>query len=296
MWRVSRLTNMKPANSGVFFPLLAALSVLLGGGCKEAYRPEPPFEMAGDTVFFDTENWYVVGDQPYTSGDVPIFPFAYRIFNASFEGFLASTGSRIYQFERENQLDQRVLLLDLNKQPGDTLFKYSDFHYYLVLDRRPAPEIGDEVWYILRRLRIGTKPQRERAVWAISPKKGILAVANYDIDSFDGQVTLDMVGQPEYFTDPELVRLIKYYDNNLTWCIDRERSVIYEFDKIRSQLKSRNYKQGENLYEYQFNQTNTRELIDFRIELERDAVKLVAGDSCFYFTQQLELMRSGACK
>ena len=274
--------------------ILLGLSILTG--CEEDFSADPPFGGVTDTTYLDDDNWYYIGPEPQLAeSGAPLFPFSYRIFSASFEGFLATTSNRIYQLEENADLERRVILLDQEKNTGDTLFKYSDFHYFLVIDKRPAPQLDEPVWYILRRSRIGMKTQRERSLWVISPSHGILAVANYDIDPLDGQVTLDMVGEPEYFTDPELIRRIKYYDNNHTWRIDRDKGIIYEFDKLRAVLKSRNFREGEDLFSYQFGRTNTRELIDFRIDLEKDLIKLVAGDSCFYFTEELELLRSGSC-
>lgn len=287
---------MNPSYTGPGTVIFLLFWLLVSTGCEEDFSATPPFGGLVDTTYLDDDNWYYIGAEPALSeSDAPLFPFSYRIFSASFEGFLATTSTRIYQLEENADLQRRVILLDTEKNTGDTLFKYSDFHYFLVIDKRPAPRLDEPVWYILRRSRIGMKTQRERSLWVIAPRHGILAVANYDIDPLDGQVTLDMVGEPDYFTDPELIRRIKYYDNNHTWRIDRDRGIIYEFDKLRATLKSRNFREGEDLYEYRFGRTNTRELIDFRIDLEQNLIKLVAGDSCFYFTDELELLRSGNC-
>ncbi|RMG70812.1 MAG: hypothetical protein D6722_08070 [Bacteroidetes bacterium] len=287
---------MKASLQGSFLVIIALCGLLAVVGCEEDFVADPPFGGLTDTTYLDEDNWYYIGAQPQVSErGVSLFPFSYRMFSSSFEGFLATTPTRVYQIEENADLTRRVLLLDSEKAPGDTLFKYSDFHYFLVIDKRPSPQVNGPVWYILRRSRIGMKTQRERSLWVMSPDHGILAVANFDIDMLSGQVTLDMVGEPEYFTDPDLIRRIKYYDNNHTWRIDRDKGVIYEFDKLRSVIKSRNFREGEDLYSYRFAHTNTRDLTDFRIELGQDMVKLVAGDSCFYFTEELELLRSGNC-
>ncbi|MEM7656472.1 MAG: hypothetical protein AAF399_10120 [Bacteroidota bacterium] len=269
-----------------FFLLLA---------CQEDYQETAPFPQIQDTTFLEVDNWYYLGQDPLEVGNALAFPFAYEIFEEEFEGYLLSTPTRVYQIASGQDLDQRITLLDTESQPGDTLSKRSSLQYHLLIDKQRSTSGNSDVYFILRRSRIGIKTQRERSLWVISPEEGILAVAKYDIDPLVGQVTMDMLGDYAYFRGEELIDLIKYYDNHITWLIDREREIIYEFHKLRATLKSRNFKQGEDLFEYQFNQTRTQDWVDFRLKLERDQVRLTAGDSCFFFTDQLELIRSGIC-
>ena len=221
--------------------------------------------------------------------------FPYQVFETAFDGFLVNGTSKIYSFGIDETIEQKAVFLDKEKVPGDTLHKFSPFRYHLLIDVKRDEKTQDEVYYVLRRSKIGVRRFRERSLWVISPSKGILGVANYDIGYTDGQVTLDMIGDPDYFRDPQLIRKIKYYDNDITWLVDRDRHIIYEFDKNKAVLKSRDFKAGEDLYEYQFNKANTRELIDFRIKLENSSIKLIAGDSCFFFTESLELQKSASC-
>jgi hypothetical protein len=274
--------------------LLCCLFLLLA--CQEDYQGSAPFPQIQDTTFLEVDNWYFLGQDPIELGSALAFPFSYQIFEEEFDGYLLSTPTRIYQLSAGQDLSQRRLLLDTESQPGDTLNKRSPLQYHLLIDKQRSNSGNSEVFFILRRSRIGIKTQRERSLWVISPQEGILAVAKYDIDPLVGQVTMDMLGDYAYFRGEELIDLIKYYDNHVTWLIDREREIIYEFHKLRSTLKSRNFKQGEDLFEYRFNQTSTQDWVDFRLKLEGDQIRLTAGDSCFFFSEQLELIRSSTCQ
>lgn len=268
---------------------------LLLSACEEALLETAPFTAVSDTVYMDIDNWFYVDPQPAQQEGVAIFPFSYQIFGRRYDGFLASSDERIYVFEVDETLEERKVMLDKTLLPGDTVYKSSNFRYHLLLDKRRDPKDGSEIHYILRRSRIGMKSTRERSLWVISPSRGILAVANYDIGSTDGQVTLDMVGDPQYFRDPELIPQIKLFDYDATWLVDGERNLIYEFNKTEGLLKSRNYQKAEDLYSYQFRGSNTRDWVDFRIQQENNLIKLIADDSCYYFTEELELQRSTTC-
>lgn len=275
----------------------ALFLALFSQGCEEEFSTEPPFETVGDTIFLDVENWYYINAQPSQMGQTLVYPFTYKVFGDSYDGFLVKSSSRVYSFTKDEKLDDRTIFLDVAKSPGDTLFKYSEFRYHMIIDQKRDDRIGDDVYYVLRRSRIGVKRFRERSLWVLSPKYGILAVAKYDIGPTDGRVTLDMIGDPDYFGDPSLIKKIKYYDHDVTWMVDRDRNIIYEFDKHKAILKSRDFKAAEDLYSYQFNKTNTEELIDFSIQLDNNnSIKLVAGDSCFFFSETLDLLRSTSCK
>ncbi|MEZ4828215.1 MAG: hypothetical protein R3C61_18300 [Bacteroidia bacterium] len=277
------------------FILPGMSALLLTVGCGEDFVEEPPFTAVSDTVFLDVDAWYYVGREPSQIDGVLAYPFSYQIFETFFDGFLLNAENRVYTLGIDDKIDERALFLDTRTQPGDTLYKNSAFRYNLVIDVKRDEKTGEEVFYILRRSKIGVRRIRERAIWVISPTHGILAVADFSIGYTDGQVTLNMVGDPDYFRDPQLINKIKYYDNDITWLVDQDRHVIYEFDKYKAVLKSRDFQAGEDLYEYKFNKINTRELIDFRIKLENNSIKLIAGDSCFYFSDLLELLRSTSC-
>lgn len=264
-------------------------------GCGEEFLETPPFPEVQDTVRLDLDNWYHVTQQPREIDGFLAFPFSYLIFDKPFEGYLVNSATRIYMLDPGGDMEERITLLDTDLVPGDTLHKFTEFNYHLVIDRKADPNGDGEIFYILRRSRIRMKTHRERSIWAISPQRGILSIANYDIDPLLGQVTLDMLGESSYFRDPKLIDIIKYYDHNRVYMVDRERNVIYEFDKILGTLKSRNYEQREDLFEYRFNRTNTKELIDFRIRIDKHNIKLIAEDSCFYFSEELDLLRSGLC-
>lgn len=264
-------------------------------GCGEEYLEEPPFSNVNDTIFLDVDDWYYIGTEPSQIEGVLAYPFSYQIFETFFEGFLINTSERIYSLEMDENLRARAVFFDENISAGDTLYKYSSFRYHLVIDVKRDEKTGDEIFYILKRSKIGVKRIRERSLWVISRNHGILGVANYNIGYTDGQVTLNMIGDPDYFSDTQLINKIKYYDNDITWLVDQDRHIIYEFDKNKALLKSRDFRAGEDLYEFQFQGTNTRELIDFRITLENNSIKLIAGDSCFFFSESLELQRSASC-
>lgn len=265
------------------------------GSCGEDFLETAPFQDVTDTVQLDLDNWYHISQQPREMNGILAFPFSYFIFDKQFEGYLVNSATKVYVLDPGGNMDSRVALLDTDLLPGDTLHKFTEFNYHLVIDRQADPTGEEEVFYILRRSRIKIRAHRERSIWVISPDRGILAVANYDIDPLLGQVSLDMLGESSYFRDPGLVDLIKYYDHNRVWMVDRERNVIYEFDKLLGSLKSRNYEKKEDLYEYRFNRANTKELIDFRIRIDKHAIQLIAEDSCFYFSEELDLLKSSLC-
>ncbi|MCB0852590.1 MAG: hypothetical protein KDD63_10220, partial [Bacteroidetes bacterium] len=264
-------------------------------GCGEDYINEPPFEVKKDTVFLDVDDWYYFSQQPNKMGGLSVYPFSYQIFETAFDGFLVNAESKIYSIGIDETLDNKAVFLDVNKMPGDTLHKFSAFRYHLLIDVKRDEKTQGTIYYVLRRSKIGVKRLRERSIWVISPEMGILGVANYNIGYTDGQVTLDIIGDPDYFKEPELIRKIKYYDHDVTWLVDRDRHIIYEFNKHKALLSSRDFKAQEDLYEYKFDKANTLGLIDFRIKMENNMIKLVAGDSCFFFTESLELQRSASC-
>lgn len=269
--------------------------MLLSWGCGESFSEQAPFSQVDDTVRLDYNNWYFLGSRPQKIGEAHVFPFSYRLLGSSFDGFLAYNPPRVYILAAGEDLSQRALLFDPRLQPGDTIHKYSQFQYHLLLDRRVAAS-GEEVFYLLRRSRIGIKNFRERSIWAVSMEKGLLAAAAFSIGTNDGAVSFEsIIGESAYFRDPELIRRIQYYDYDVSSFVDRDRNLIYGFDKFKGTLKSRDYKAAADLYEYAFDKNFTRELTDFRIQLRNGQLELQAGDSCFYFTPELELQRSGRC-
>jgi hypothetical protein len=275
---------------------LIALS-LLGGGCGEDFERVPPFSTAQDTVHLDANNWFYFNPTPSSADDVPVYPFSYRIFDNQFTGFLAKAGPRIYVIDQEANLDDRYPLLDTRLDPGDTLHKFTDFRYLLLLDRRQDDLTGEEVFFLLRRTLIGMRSRRESSIWVVSPKAGIVAAADYRIDASTGLVIFDqIVGEPSYFDAQGLVFKLKAIDHHTAMVVDRERNLIYKFDKLSGKLISRNFNERRDLYETQLDSKRTRQLIDFRLQLEDNMVKLVAGDSCLSFTQQLKLTHQGPCQ
>ncbi|TAE47597.1 MAG: hypothetical protein EAZ89_17505 [Bacteroidetes bacterium] len=275
--------------------VLAIVWLCLLCSCGETYVETPPFDRLNDTIRISADNWYYLSGQADRVDGVAVFPFAYRIFGASMEGFLVNSPPRVYVYKDEESFDKRTVLLDTGLSPGDTVEKVSRFQYQILLDRKTDPVAGGEVFYILRRSLIGLKSFRERTIWVVSAQKGILAAASYDIGATDGIITLDISGDPDYFNSDDLKYKIKYYDYDQTSYVDRDRNLIYVFDKFKGSLKVRDFKATQDLYEYTFDKVNTRELVDFKLEMRENQIELRAGDSCFYFTPELDLTRSGPC-
>jgi hypothetical protein len=273
------------------------LLALLGGGCGEDFERKPPFSAVQDTVHLDANNWFYFNPNPSSADDVPVYPFSYRIFDNQFTGFLVSAGPRIYVLDQAANLDERYLLLDTRLTPGDTVHKFTAFRYLLLLDRRQDDLTGGEVFFLLRRTLIGMRSRRENAIWVLSPEAGIVAAADYRIDPSTGLLTFDqIVGEPSYFDAQGLVYKLKAIDHHTAMVVDRERNLIYKFDKQTGKLISRNFNERRDLYEIQLDPKRTRQLVDFHLQLEDNMVKLVAGDSCLSFTQQLKLTHQGPCQ
>ncbi|MFK7926415.1 MAG: hypothetical protein AB8H47_30990 [Bacteroidia bacterium] len=286
----------KPFRSYIASPILYALLLFFGlVACEEKYSQEPPFAQVQDTIFLDVENWFYFNPQPIIENKIAFFPFAYRIFDARFEGFLVNQEQAIFMVDREKDLKQKQMFLDIMSQPGDTISHYERFKYSLLIEREPHQD--EELFYILRRSRLGIERFRERAIWLVSPSKGIVGAANFDIGTSDGQVEMDIIGRSEPFRNPELIKTLKYYDYDATWLVDRDRRVIYEFDKFKGLLTSRDYQKREDLYQYSFSPSATKHLVNFQLKQDNQSntILLEAGDSCFYFTESLKLQRSGLC-
>lgn len=286
---------MNQSFQGYFFLVLTLLICLHQGGCDESFVNQPPFEQVQDTVFLDANNWYFFSPQAVVKDEVPMFPFSYQIFDLSGNGFLLKGNKQVYFLEYGKTLQEAHTLFDDQAAIGDTLNKFSDRHYHLLIDKKYNEKIDDEIYYVLRRSKKGVRTLEERSVWVISKKMGLLAVNNYEINSKSGVVTLDMVGESNYFRDSDFVRKIKYYDYDRAYHVDRERNIIYTFEKHMARLKSKNFEKGEELYEYRFKSNRMSELVNFRIESEKNTIKLVAGDSCYLFNDMLELEFSGLC-
>ncbi|MEM6347372.1 MAG: hypothetical protein AAF927_26010 [Bacteroidota bacterium] len=286
----------KSSLSYIASPILYTLLCLFGlVACEEEYSQEPPFPQVQDTIFLDLENWFYFNPNPIVEKEIAYFPFAYRIFDARFEGFLVNQEQAIYTVDREKNLGAKQLFLDNLSQPGDTISHFERFQYSLLIEREP--DQGEDLFYILRRSRLGIERFRERAIWLVSPSKGIVGAANFDIGTSDGQVEMDIIGRSEPFRNPELIKTLKYYDYDATWLVDPDRRVIYEFDKFKGLLTSRDYQKREDLYQYAFNPVSTKHLVNFQLKQDNQSrtILLEAGDSCFYFTESLNLQRSGLC-
>ncbi len=276
--------------------LILSLWGFLMTGCEEDFLSSPPFSMEQDTLYLEGNNFVSLSPEALISEGKPVFPFSYRLFNAQFEGFLLNAGDRVYAYGINENPEQRFLLFDQNLVPGDTIEKFSDFLYHLLLDRRQDDATAGEVYYLLRRRLIGMRSRRESMIWVISPQKGIIAAADYQIDPSTGEVSFaEIAGPPEYFDGQTLIQQLKFFDHTTTMVVDRERNLIYKFDKLNGLITSRDYSERVDLDQYQFRNTSTRSWYDFRLQIEGSTVKLINGDSCFYFTQQLELQRSGLC-
>jgi len=277
--------------------LLLSCAAPLLCSCGEEFIADAPFQQAQDSLYLDTENWFYFDQEPEYKDGAPIYPFSYRIFDKRFEGFLLNSPPRIYALEEGEDLDDRYVWLDTNLSSGDTIQKFSAFRYQILLDRRQDDRTQGEIFYILRRTKVGMRSKRENTIWVVSLSKGILAAANYQLDTSTGDVSFDqLVGEPEYFNGAPLIRKLKYVDYHISRVVDYERKLIYKFDKLKGLLTNRDFSERKDLYEFQLPPKTTREWIDFKLELEENMVKLTAGDSCFYFSQQLDLQRSGSCR
>ena len=274
---------------------LTAFLILAGAGCEENYLHEPPFGEIRDTTYLDTESWFYFDDKPVVSSNINFYPFSWQILESVGEGFLLKSAKRIFFVESPQALDDKVVFLDTDIEVGDTIYKYSGSQYHILINKQPDPYLNEQVYFVLRRSKKGVRRQEERSVWVVSTQKGILAVTNYDIDLRNGQVTLDMVGDDSYFREPSFITLLKLYDFDTAYQVDRDRNIIYEFNKQTGILKSKDFLARKDLYSYEFNQRSMSRLTEFSIELENNSVRLVAGDSCFVFSESLELLRSASC-
>lgn len=275
-----------------FIATACALSLT---ACREKFLPSAPFSEVRDTVNLGLGNWYFQGTEAEKLGSVSAYPFAYQIFNGYFSGFILHSDNRIYLVEKDRDLDRRILFLDKTRSPGDTLFRYHSFRFHLLIDKTKDDKTQHEVYYVLRKNRLGEKKLQERSVWVISEQKGILAAADCDVDNINGDLTLNITGDPEYFASPALREKIRFHFYEQTRLYDTENEVIYEFDKVKGYLKKRDVRARADLEKYEFAQFNTRSLTDFHLSLSDEGVTLTAGDSCFHFTTGLELRRSGLC-
>lgn len=286
---------MNQSFQGYFFLVFTLLICLNQVGCDESFVNEAPFEQVRDTVFLDLNNWYYFSPQAVIKDEVPMFPFSYQIFDLSGNGFLLKGNNQIYHLEFGKNPQEAHTLFHTKSKIGDTLNKFSDRHYHLLIDKKYNEKIEDDVYYVLRRSKKGVRTLEERSIWVLSQKFGLLAVSNFEINYKTGVVTLDMVGESNYFRDSDFVRKIKYYDYDKAYHVDRERNIIYTFEKHLGRIKSKNFEKGEELYEYRFKSSRMSELVNFRIEAEQNTIKLVAGDSCYLFNEMLELEASGLC-
>lgn len=269
---------------------------LLLAGCEEQFLETPPFATVGDSVKLGANNWFFLEENGIERQGAFLFPFSYNMFNQRFTGYLLHTDRRLYLLEEGNPVDKRELLLDYEASPGDTLYKFASRKHFLLLDRRRDEHTNGEVFYILRRSKISVKSFRERTVWAISPQKGIVAAAEYDIDDGTGMITFDYTGDPSYFEDPAIERSIKLYDYNKAHLALHDRDIRYEFDKQAGVIRSRNYRERRNLNQHKFSPLYTRQLVDFRLSREGGQIRLTAGDSCYYFTPELVLEDARSCE
>ena len=278
--------------------LLLAIVILAGfihTSCNETFVNQAPFELVQDTVFLDANNWYHFSPTPSIKDNAPMFPFSYNIFEGGGSGFLLKGSTKIYYLEFGKTLQSAHVFLDPQAEVGDTLVKFSDRHYHLLLDKKYDDAIEDDIFYVLRRSKKGVGTLEERAVWVMSQKQGLLAVSNYEIDYRTGVVTLDIVGEPNYFRESSFIPRIKFYDFDRAYHVDRERNIIYTFEKHKGRLKSKNFEKGVELYEYTFKSGQMSKLVNFRIETSQNTIRLVAEDSCFLFNEMLELQYSRPC-
>lgn len=264
--------------------------------CDEEYTTHPPFVQVGDTLHLDDENWVYTAPAPVTVQNASAYPFSFSVLGENFQGYLLTSDSRVYMLAEGDPISQRVILVDFSAKPGDTLSQLSTNRYQLLLDRKFDSETEGEIFYVLRRSTGSFKSWRERSVWIISPKKGLLAAANYTIDFRTGGIIPEMIGKPRYFRNPDFTLQIKKYDYNKASLADLGQKLIYEFDKRTGILKCKSYKDSRDLYQYAFDPATTREWIDFRLERANNGIKLLAGSDCYFFSQELSLERIDNCQ
>ncbi|MCI4671079.1 MAG: hypothetical protein MRZ79_23275 [Bacteroidia bacterium] len=264
--------------------------------CNEEYSPNPPFTQANDTLFIDQENWVFTSQEAVNVQNATAYPFSYFLLGENFDGYLLSTGTKIYMLDQDEAISQKNILVDFSAKPGDTLSQISSNRYQLVLDRKFDPETDGEIFYILRRSLKGFKSWRERSVWIISPKKGVIGAASYSIDFRSGGIIPEMVGKPKYFRNPDFTQQIKKYDYNKASLADLSQKLIYEFDKRTGILKVKSYKNSQDLYQYEFDANATKDWMDFKLERSSTGIKLNAGADCYFFSQELSLERIDTCQ
>ncbi len=278
--------------------ILVPLSILLltwATSCGETFQDLPPFPQGEDTLRLDLDEWINISPVSELLEGQPVYPFSYQIFDERYSGYLARSEKGVYVLGEGEPFEARVPFLSYSLEEGDTLVKFTERKYHLVIDRRVGKQ-GDRVFYILRRTRKGISDLEERQVWVISAEFGVLAICKYEIDPLSGQVTLEMTGDPEWFRDPKVISRIKYYDYTRTYYLDRDRSLLYEFNKVAGYLRVRDVKAREELYRFDFQRKSLNELVDFRIESDDRGILLVTGDSCLYFSERLELLRTTPCE
>lgn len=277
--------------------LLCNMSLLLAvllTGCAEEFLATPPFPEAEAKAQLDMNDFVVISREAEMLEGQPVFPFSYQIFDEHFEGYLANTGERLYAIGYDEPFDDRIPFFDFSLQSGDTLHKFTPRKYHILIDRKKG-EPGEDIFFLLRRTRRGISELEERQVWVISSLKGVIAVTRYEIDPFQGNVTLDMIGDSEWFRDKSLTSLLKYHDYTRTVYMDIDRSLLYEFNKVTGLLKCRDVKAREEIHRYQFQKRSMKNLVNFHIDPQDRGVVLVAEDSCFFFNETLNLTRSGLC-
>lgn len=273
--------------------LCLLLSVLLTG-CTEEFLAIAPFPEAETKIQLDMNDFVSLSREAEMLDGQPVFPFSYQVFDERFEGYLANAGERLYSIGYGESFEDRVPFLDLSQQPSDTLHKYTPRKYHILIDRKKGKE-GEDIFFLLRRTRRGISELEERQVWVISSLRGVIAVARYEIDPFQGNVTLDMIGDSEWFRDKMLTSLLKYHDYTRTVYMDIDRSLLYEFNKMTGLLKCRDVKAREEIYRYQFQNRKLKNLVNFQIIPQDRGVVLEAEDSCFFFNETLNLTQSGVC-
>lgn len=264
-------------------------------GCSEEFQETPPFPEAEATSQLDMNDFVTIGKESQLLDGQPVFPFSYQVFDERFEGFLANSGERLYSIGFGESFQDRVPFFDFSLQRGDTLHKYTPRKYHILIDKRKG-EGDEDIFFLLRRTRRGISDLEERQVWVISSVQGVIAVAKYEIDPFMGNVTLDMIGDSEWFRDKSITRLIKYHDYTRAVYMDVDRSLMYEFNKITGTIKCRDVKEREEIHRYQFKNPGLKRLEEFYISPQDRGVVLKAADSCYYFSETLNLMSSGPCQ
>lgn len=276
------------------FPYFSILLLMGQLACSEEFQTSPPFPNGVERSQLDNNDFVYIGKEPQLLDDQPVFPFSYQVFDERFEGFLANGGERLYTIGLGESFSERIPFFDFSLQKGDTLHKYTPRKYHIIIDKRTG-EGAEEIYFVLRRTRRGISDLEERQVWVISTTRGVIAIASYEIDPFIGNVTLDMIGDSEWFRDKSITRLIKYHDYTRAVYMDVDRSLMYEFNKITGIIKCRDVKEREEIHRYQFNNPELNALEEFYILPQDRGVILRTADSCYYFSETLNLDNSGAC-